>query len=283
MACLPPGLHRSRGGAGHRPRRSGHRARRRWSACGCGWPPAAGMALSFGLFLTVSFHSAPYFTGSDIVFFFAWTPLALAGAAGAPALDTWLARASEHRRAAYREPSPVGTVLSRGRWPAWWPRPSSCVGWARRRCRSAGRRHLRPPAGVRTPSAPGRATTTTAPSPSTTGAAGTTTTAAPSGTAIGTGGERAGRGVGRLHRSAAPGTRLWSSSRPPATSSPSMPSAPMPGARWPTRPRPGSSPARATGRSSTPGPVRSIRGPATTGLTPIKITKGANGDLYVPE
>ncbi len=52
----------------------------------------AGMALSFGLFLTVSFHSSPYFTGSDIVFFFAWTPLALAGAAGAPALDTWLAR-----------------------------------------------------------------------------------------------------------------------------------------------------------------------------------------------
>jgi thiosulfate dehydrogenase [quinone] large subunit len=51
---------------------------------------AAGMALSFGLFLTVSFHARPYFTGSDIVFFFAWTPLLLAGAAGAPALDTWL-------------------------------------------------------------------------------------------------------------------------------------------------------------------------------------------------
>ena len=56
----------------------------------------AGMALSFGLFLTVSFHSSPYFTGSDIVFFFAWTPLALAGAAGAPALDTWLAGRPTH-------------------------------------------------------------------------------------------------------------------------------------------------------------------------------------------
>jgi len=55
----------------------------------------AGMALSFGLFLTVSFHASPYFTGSDIVFFFAWTPLVLAGAAGAPALDTWLARSHE--------------------------------------------------------------------------------------------------------------------------------------------------------------------------------------------
>ena len=51
----------------------------------------AGMALSFGLFLTVTFHSSPYFTGSDIVFVFAWMPFILAGAAGAPALDTWLA------------------------------------------------------------------------------------------------------------------------------------------------------------------------------------------------
>jgi thiosulfate dehydrogenase [quinone] large subunit len=51
----------------------------------------AGMLLSFGLFLTVSFHSSPYFTGSDIVFLFAWTPLVLAGAAAAPALDTWFA------------------------------------------------------------------------------------------------------------------------------------------------------------------------------------------------
>jgi thiosulfate dehydrogenase [quinone] large subunit len=52
---------------------------------------AAGMALSLGLFLTVSFHASPYFTGADIVFLFAWTPLLLAGVAGAPALDTWFA------------------------------------------------------------------------------------------------------------------------------------------------------------------------------------------------
>ncbi|MGO9028423.1 MAG: Rieske 2Fe-2S domain-containing protein [Acidimicrobiales bacterium] len=52
---------------------------------------AAGMVLSFGLFLTVSFHASPYFTGADIVFLFAWTPLLIAGAAGAPALDTWFA------------------------------------------------------------------------------------------------------------------------------------------------------------------------------------------------
>ena len=64
---------------------------------------AAGMALSLGLFLTVSFHASPYFTGSDIVFFFAWTPLLLAGAAGAPALDTWMETVDRPA-----EPSPGG-------------------------------------------------------------------------------------------------------------------------------------------------------------------------------
>ena len=60
---------------------------------------AGGIALSLGLFLTVSFHSSPYFTGSDIVFLFAWTPLLLAGAGGAPALDTWfLARVTPAAR-----------------------------------------------------------------------------------------------------------------------------------------------------------------------------------------
>ena len=73
----------------------------------------AGMALSFGLFLTVSFHSSPYFTGSDIVFFFAWTPLALAGAAGAPALDTWMPPGNR-RRPVRRVALPRRTVLSKG-------------------------------------------------------------------------------------------------------------------------------------------------------------------------
>jgi len=41
-----------------------------------------GMVLSLTLFLTVSYHSSPYYTGSDIVFFFAWTPLLVAGAGG---------------------------------------------------------------------------------------------------------------------------------------------------------------------------------------------------------
>jgi thiosulfate dehydrogenase [quinone] large subunit len=41
---------------------------------------AGGAAISFGLFLTVSFHSNPFYTGSDIVFLFAWMPLIVAGA-----------------------------------------------------------------------------------------------------------------------------------------------------------------------------------------------------------
>lgn len=70
---------------------------------------AGGMALSFGLFLSVSFHSRPYYTGADIVFLFAWTPIVLAGAAGAPALDTWLAG----RRAQVTEPGVAAAAVSR--------------------------------------------------------------------------------------------------------------------------------------------------------------------------
>jgi thiosulfate dehydrogenase [quinone] large subunit len=46
-----------------------------------------GIALSLGLFLTISFHSSPYYTGSDIVFLFAWTPLLLAGSGGVLSVD----------------------------------------------------------------------------------------------------------------------------------------------------------------------------------------------------
>ena len=48
---------------------------------------AGGMVLAFTLFLTVSFHSSPYYTGADIVFVFAWIPLILAGSGGVLSLD----------------------------------------------------------------------------------------------------------------------------------------------------------------------------------------------------
>jgi thiosulfate dehydrogenase [quinone] large subunit len=48
---------------------------------------AAGLGLSLVLFLTASWHTVPYFLGSDVVFAFAWLPFVLAGAEGQPALD----------------------------------------------------------------------------------------------------------------------------------------------------------------------------------------------------
>ena len=50
-----------------------------------------GMVLAITLFLTVSFHSSPYYTGADIVFVFAWIPLVLAGSGGVLSLDAVIA------------------------------------------------------------------------------------------------------------------------------------------------------------------------------------------------
>ena len=57
-----------------------------WSRVAAG----GGMLLSLSLFLTVSFHSSPYYTGSDIVFLFAWTPLLIAGSGGVLSVDALL-------------------------------------------------------------------------------------------------------------------------------------------------------------------------------------------------
>ncbi len=65
---------------------------------------AGGLALSLLLFLTVSFHSAPYYTGADIVFAFAWTPLLLAGPSSVLSLDAAIADwAVKHAAAARRQ------------------------------------------------------------------------------------------------------------------------------------------------------------------------------------
>jgi thiosulfate dehydrogenase [quinone] large subunit len=78
---------------------------------------AGGLALSLMLFLTVSFHSAPYYTGADIVFAFAWTPLLLAGSGSALSLDAaiadWAAeQAGPGRRASRREVVFGGTITA---------------------------------------------------------------------------------------------------------------------------------------------------------------------------
>jgi thiosulfate dehydrogenase [quinone] large subunit len=58
---------------------------------------AGGLLLSLMLFLTVSFHSAPYYTGADIVFAFAWTPLLLAGSGSVLSLDAAIADWADKR------------------------------------------------------------------------------------------------------------------------------------------------------------------------------------------
>jgi thiosulfate dehydrogenase [quinone] large subunit len=66
---------------------------------------AGGLALSLMLFLTVSFHSAPYYTGADIVFAFAWRPLLLAGAGSVivvtMVVERAVRKASSHRGSAH--------------------------------------------------------------------------------------------------------------------------------------------------------------------------------------
>ncbi len=50
-----------------------------------------GAFLSLNLFLTVSFHSSPYFVGSDIVFLFAWLPFIISGSGSRFSLDAFIA------------------------------------------------------------------------------------------------------------------------------------------------------------------------------------------------
>lgn len=51
-----------------------------------------GLIISFSLFLTVSFHASPYFTGADIVFFFAWMPFIISGAGTRLSVDALIAQ-----------------------------------------------------------------------------------------------------------------------------------------------------------------------------------------------
>ncbi len=61
---------------------------------------AGGLLISLSLFLTVSFHTTPYFTGSDIVFFFAWIPLLIAGGGSRLSVDAKLAQIAARQQGA---------------------------------------------------------------------------------------------------------------------------------------------------------------------------------------
>ncbi len=78
---------------------------------------AGGVALSLMLFLTVSFHASPYYTGADIVFAFAWTPLLLAGSGlllSADAAITARARARHGSRRVSAEEASRREVVLKG-------------------------------------------------------------------------------------------------------------------------------------------------------------------------
>jgi thiosulfate dehydrogenase [quinone] large subunit len=69
------------------------------------------MLLSLLFFLTVSFNTWPYYYGSDIVFFFAWTPLLLAGG-GPLSVDAVLHR-SVRRKLGAPDDAPLEGDLGR--------------------------------------------------------------------------------------------------------------------------------------------------------------------------
>jgi thiosulfate dehydrogenase [quinone] large subunit len=75
---------------------------------------AAGLGLNLVLFLTNSWNAYPYFLGSDIVFVFAWLPLALTGASGQPSLDGWLAARER------RPPANAGALAGLSRRDLLW-------------------------------------------------------------------------------------------------------------------------------------------------------------------
>ena len=165
-----------------------------------------GMLVSFSLFLAISFHSRPYFTGSDIVFFFAWTPLVLGGAAGAPALDTWLARrrAGGAAAAAAREEPPEG-ALTRGAVVGLVAAASAVLIGV---VAGVGRAVAPASPGSENTLNAGGTTTTSSPSTTAAGAGATTTTTAPSPTPRASSGSCGGKTWGR-------GRTSWGTRRPP--------------------------------------------------------------------
>ncbi|HEY5229965.1 MAG TPA: Rieske 2Fe-2S domain-containing protein [Acidothermaceae bacterium] len=71
-----------------------------------------GALISLNLFLAVSFHTNPYYTGSDIVFMFAWLPLIVAGGGqfSADSLIANLAAVRQSRPASVPVQLPFATV-----------------------------------------------------------------------------------------------------------------------------------------------------------------------------
>ena len=73
---------------------------------------AVGLALNALLFFTNSWHTYPYFLGSDIVFVFAWLPFVVVGAAWQPSLEPTLGRLASQRAARARPGRAAGAGVA---------------------------------------------------------------------------------------------------------------------------------------------------------------------------
>lgn len=224
-----------------------------------------GALLALGLFLAISFRTSPYYTGADIVLVFAWTPFVLAGAAGAPALDTWLADRSTRPADAGERP---GTV-SRGAVIAMVAGAAAVLAGA---VAGLGRALAPSPSSSSTSTVP--STTTTAPATS------STTGATPKGTSIGpaSGVPVGGSGSFTDPATGDPALVIQRTSDKFVAFDAICPHAGctvayQAGANIITCPCHGSEFDPKTGAV--------VVGPATSGLTPIKVIKGSNGNLYV--
>jgi thiosulfate dehydrogenase (quinone) large subunit len=95
-----------------------------------------GALISLNLFLAVSFHTNPYYTGSDIVFIFAWLPLIVSGGGqfSADALIANLAAVRQSRPASVPVQLPFATVQNIcGHYQGGW-----CVAQRDTACAPAG-------------------------------------------------------------------------------------------------------------------------------------------------
>ena len=238
---------------------------------------AGGMLLSFGLFLTVSFHSRPYYTGADIGYLFAFTPLLIAGAGdrltlpalvdhltGASSLRPRYRQVDEERRqflllgglgafglAAAVVTATVGRVVGAAKP----PRPTT---------------NLSGSAPTRAP-----ATSTTAPAvgPSTTAPAATTGTRIGPASGVPVGGAAS-------FQDPSSGTRPSSSNPKPASSWRSTPSAPTPArtVEFAQSQNILVCPCHNSLFNAGTGAVE--QGPAASGLRPIPITQSSDGQLF---
>ena len=233
------------------------------------------MLVSLSLFLAISFHTHPFYTGSDIVFLFAWTPFVLVGAGGAPALDTWFDGPPELVRHARSLRPDTGVPWGLHRHGGHRDRRADRCGGRHRPGGGAGARQADRHLGG------GSATTTT--TTTTAGATGgstTTTGVTPKGTAIGPASQVPVGGSAAFNdpKSGDPSLVIQHTAGDFVAFDAICPHA---GCTVAYQSSSNIIACPCHGSEFNPQTGAVVQGPATSGLTPINVIKGSNGDLYV--